>query len=99
MKLVANCLLLLACTATVAPSRSDAAAPQRPACGQYYPVPNDALFWTHCSIAGNSACGGPPQCACQADERLITFKCDQGYYHSCEAYNPDSNGNLTRWCK
>lgn len=36
-----------------------------------------------CSRAGASGCGGPDQCFCGANERLVTFKCGAKYFHMC----------------
>ena len=92
-------ILFIAITVSPAVRRTHATAfYQRKSCAEYYPVPN-TLAWTNCRMIGNSACGGPPQCSCKADERLIGYKCDQGYYNECEYEHADDSGNLTRWCK
>jgi len=62
-------------------------------CSQVYPVPQHAQKWTKCQEKDVSECGGPSDCACNVDERLLTYTCAEGTYRSCEEDNscrPDS---------
>jgi hypothetical protein len=65
-------------------------AQQRRDCDQYYPLPDNYQNWSNCKNIGQSACGGPEQCACDESQRLVTFKCDQGTYNQC--YGERGNG-------
>jgi hypothetical protein len=63
-------------------------ADDRPACAKTYPLPAEVRKWTNCHETGQSACTGPEQCACGAEERLVSETCDEGTYHFCSAmYN------------
>jgi hypothetical protein len=67
-----------------------AIAHDKPDCEKVYPLPSDYQNWSNCHSSGNSACGGPDQCACLDSQRLVTFECDQGTYHQC--YGEKGNG-------
>lgn len=53
----------------------------RPTCAEKYP--NHDPNW-HCHESGVSACGGPDQCSCDDDERLVSYVCDEGFQAQCE---------------
>src|ERR1700728_2630118 len=52
-------------------------------CSKYYPVPDGSDSWTTCEDKGRSGCGGPEQCICGANERLVTYQCVEGTFHKC----------------
>lgn len=52
----------------------------------YYTYGTQPGFPSHgqgCSREGASPCGGPEQCSCGSNERLVTFKCGGQYFHMC----------------
>ena len=44
----------------------------------------------NCDEIGASACGGPDQCAYGKNERLVSFKCDEGTFNGC---SPSKDGH------
>jgi hypothetical protein len=56
---------------------------ERRECDEVFPLPEDYPNWTNCRNIGQSACGGPAECQCLPEQRLVTFKCDQGTYQQC----------------
>ncbi len=65
--------------------------PPRQTCDKYYRGHEDALAQAHnCHEIGASACGGPDQCACGKNERLVSFKCDEGTFNGC---SPSKDGH------
>ena len=58
------------------------------ACSEVYPAPQNAQKWTKCQRKDVTECGGPPECLCNVDERLLTYTCTEGTYRTCE---PDSS--------
>jgi len=63
------------------------------ACSEVYPAPQNAQQWTKCQRKDVTECGGPPECLCNVDERLLTYTCAEGTYRKCEPDNsclPDS---------
>ena len=64
--------------------RTSPQSPDRKACREIYPGDEDALSQAHnCSEVGASACGGPDQCSCDKNERLVSWKCDEGTFNAC----------------
>jgi hypothetical protein len=55
----------------------------RKSCSEVYPIPQGSELWKSCQDVGRSACGGPDQCLCGQNERLVTFKCDEGTLNKC----------------
>ena len=79
----------------VQPGHPPAAIPtslaKRKACSAYYSGQEDALSQAHnCTEIGASACGGPEQCSCADNERLVSFTCKEGTFSGC---SPRKNGS------
>lgn len=61
-------------------------AEDRKTCRAYYPGAGDALTRAHnCNEIGSSGCGGPDQCSCATDQRLVSWKCDEGTFNVCSS--------------
>jgi hypothetical protein len=73
------------------PARSK--APDKKVCSEVYPVPEAAKHWSQCEGGEYSECGGPDQCACKVDERLIWYHCKEGSYAVCEDDNTCVDGS------
>jgi hypothetical protein len=58
----------------------------RPACKDKYPLPDGWEDWpsSSCTVGYRSACGGPPQCSCEPNQRLLDYHCPQGTYSLCD---------------
>lgn len=67
--------------------RVQAGTSERKTCNAYYEGHSKALAEAHnCTDTGqSSACGGPDQCSCPSDQRLVGFKCDEGTFNVCTA--------------
>jgi hypothetical protein len=60
----------------------------RPPCSQVYPPESSLKEWFDsgpCREAGASACGGPNQCSCQPNERLVFYQCVTRNWNYCES--------------
>lgn len=53
---------------------------QRKSCSDYYPASGN---FTECTEIGRSGCGGPEQCYCGPKERLVSYRCKEGYLNTC----------------
>jgi hypothetical protein len=64
---------------------------ERKACSVYYKGHEEALANAHnCKDTGqSSACGGPDQCSCASNQRLVQYSCNEGTFNVCEAKFPD----------
>jgi hypothetical protein len=66
-------------------------APDRKTCNAYYRGHEEAVSQAHnCTEIGASACGGPDQCSCEQNERLVSWKCDEGTFNAC---SPSKDGH------
>lgn len=63
------------------PVQSDGAV--KKSCSEVFPVPGEQKHWSQCEEIEASECGGPPQCACKLDARLVRFQCKEGTYAAC----------------
>jgi hypothetical protein len=52
-------------------------------CSEVFPIPEAQKHWSQCEEIEASECGGPPQCACKLDARLVRFQCKEGSYAAC----------------
>lgn len=62
-------------------------------CTEVFPLPKNMQKWTNCQQKDVSECGGPQECVCNVDERLLTYICSEGTYRACEeddSCHPDS---------
>jgi hypothetical protein len=62
-------------------------------CSEVFPAPQNVQKWTKCREKDVTECGGPSECACNVDERLVTYTCAEGTYRTCEedsSCHPDS---------
>jgi len=58
----------------------------RKTCHDYYPGHEQALAGAHnCTEIGASACGGPDQCSCPQNARLVSWRCDEGTFNACSS--------------
>jgi hypothetical protein len=57
-------------------------AEKRPHCNDKYPGEHRPASCQ--TRIGSTACGGPDECSCGSNERLVTFHCGNAYYHLCE---------------
>jgi hypothetical protein len=69
--------------------KSGFAADQRRACDKVYPLPDGYENWSDCERGEFTECGGPQQCACIPEQRLVTFRCKQGTYNQCFSWPED----------
>lgn len=53
-------------------------------CAVVFPAPANVQKWTKCQFKDVTPCGGPPECVCNVDERLVIRTCAEGTYRSCE---------------
>jgi hypothetical protein len=59
--------------------------PAKKSCTEVYPLPDGYDKWNDCTTKGQSACGGPQQCACNSSQVLVTYTCQEGTYNICKA--------------
>ena len=59
-------------------------SPNPKTCAVVFPSPGNVPKWTKCQFKDVSPCGGPPECTCNVDERLVIRTCSEGTYRSCE---------------
>jgi len=53
-------------------------------CSEVFPAPEHSQTWTKCKVKDVTECGGPPECVCNTDERLLIYTCAEGTYRKCE---------------
>jgi hypothetical protein len=65
----------------------------RKTCKEYYKDDEDSFAKAHnCNDTGqSSACGGPDQCSCPSNQRLVQYKCTEGTFNVCAANFPDGS--------
>ncbi len=52
-------------------------------CSEVFPLPGVQKPTSQCEEVESSDCGGPPDCACEIDERLVRIQCKEGSYALC----------------
>jgi hypothetical protein len=78
--------LLLPDTLNVVPAKHSIqsnGAPRKKSCSEVFPIPEAQKHWNQCEESEASECGGPPECACKNDARLVRFQCKEGSYAAC----------------